>query len=145
MESIGLLEPDCEADLFALHYVFIPRINNHLLQFKRARNNHPLRGEEGLSPLQLWTRGMHSASAQNVQDDILHGLSVPADYGVEPGNPFSDTFDQPSVVVPEIDLHLSGHDLSYIRSYFVPLCYSEVNGLDLYIELRDYLLSTLNL
>ena len=39
MEDLGILNPVNEADLFALHYVFIPRINNHLHQFKEAWNH----------------------------------------------------------------------------------------------------------
>ena len=58
MESPGILDPISDPDLYALHYVFILRLNSHLLQFMAAWNHHPLRTERGLSPLQLWQRGM---------------------------------------------------------------------------------------
>ena len=36
MEDCNLLDEDCEKDIFALHYVFLPRINNQLHQFVSA-------------------------------------------------------------------------------------------------------------
>ena len=47
-----------------------------------AWNHHLLRTEHGLSPLQLWQRGMLSASPQ-WQQGILDGFRVPADYGID--------------------------------------------------------------
>ena len=45
-------QPDCLNDmhLFALHYVFMPRINHTLEEFVRQYNNHPLRTEQNLTP-----------------------------------------------------------------------------------------------
>ena len=73
LEDCGLLDVDCEKDMFALHYVFLPRINNQLTQFVNAWNRHPLHTENGLTPLQLWHRGLLTASAQ-LQHDIADGL-----------------------------------------------------------------------
>lgn len=58
MESCGILEPSNELHLFALHYVFLPRINRNLQIFKEAYNSAPLSTERGSSPIQLWIRGM---------------------------------------------------------------------------------------
>ena len=58
MEDEGLLDPVDEVDLFSLHFVFIPRINQQLGSFKSAYSRHRLRTEHNSSPLQLWTRGM---------------------------------------------------------------------------------------
>ena len=53
-----MLCPSNDTDLFALHYVFIPRINAHLEVFRQAYSRHRLRTEGHSSPLQLWIRGM---------------------------------------------------------------------------------------
>ncbi len=58
MEDEGLLDPVDEADLFALHFVFIPRVNQQLKSFKEAYCRHRLRTEHNHTPLQLWTRGI---------------------------------------------------------------------------------------
>ena len=57
LEDEGLLDPVDELDLFALHFVFLPRINQQLEGFKAAYCRHKLRTEHNLTPLQLWTRG----------------------------------------------------------------------------------------
>ena len=57
MEDEGLLDPFDEVDLFSLHLVFIPRINEQLASFKAAYCRHRLRTEHNQTPLQLWTRG----------------------------------------------------------------------------------------
>ena len=56
-----------EIDLFALHYVFIPRLNLQLSRFVEGRNNHSLRTEHGLSPKQLWTRLLCIVSDVNLR------------------------------------------------------------------------------
>lgn len=58
MEDEGLLDPVDEVDLFALHFVFLPRINRQLGSFKEAYCRHKLRTEHHRTPLQLWLRGI---------------------------------------------------------------------------------------
>ena len=58
LESMALLDPSNELDLFALHYVYTDRINQHLAEWTTAWNRHPLRTEHNASPLQLWTTGL---------------------------------------------------------------------------------------
>ena len=57
MESINILDPIDEVHLFCLHFVFLPRINNHLTQWVEAWVHHPLRTASNRTPLQLWTEG----------------------------------------------------------------------------------------
>ena len=42
MEEDGLLDPANEVHIYCLQYVFIPRINESLSEFRNAWNNHPL-------------------------------------------------------------------------------------------------------
>lgn len=58
LEERGLLSPSNEIDLFCLHYVFLPKINNHLEVFRQAYNRHRMRTEGNHSPMQLWLQGM---------------------------------------------------------------------------------------
>ena len=141
MEDSGLLDVDTDEDLFALHFVFLPRINNQLTQFVNAWNRHPMRTESGLSPLQLWNRGLLSASSQ-FQDEIASGLTVDDDYGVDADIVNSVDFcldSDEALIVPEIELDLSGPELDYIQNQFNPLQTSDYNGMDIYIQVREYL------
>ena len=58
LEYNHLLDPVNEKHLFALHYVFLPRINKAIKDFKNAWNYHGVRTEKGLTPNQLLTSGM---------------------------------------------------------------------------------------
>ena len=44
-EEFGVLDPDNELDIFTLHCLYLPRINNSLVEFLKAWNRHPLRTE----------------------------------------------------------------------------------------------------
>ena len=57
MESQGYLNPISEKDLFALHYVFLPRIQRSLTLFREGWNNHGIRTEHNKTPNQLFASG----------------------------------------------------------------------------------------
>ena len=40
LEYHSLLDPNNDSHLFALHYVYLPRINQALQLFRESRNNH---------------------------------------------------------------------------------------------------------
>ena len=58
LEDMNFLDPDNDVHLFALHYVFIKRINNHLSEWTNAWNRHSINTEQNRSPMQLWTSGL---------------------------------------------------------------------------------------
>ena len=138
MEDSNLLSIDSDIDLFCLHYVFLPRINSQLNQFTSAWNNHPIRTENGLSPLQLWTRGLLSAAPSH-QAEIFDGMTVGDDYGVECNGQGIST-DQ-AVIVPEIEIDLTVEQMAYIEQNFNPLRRNDYNGLDVYLEVKEYILN----
>ena len=63
MERDGLLDPLNHVHLYALHFVYIPRINKSLEEFVSQWNNHPISTENNLFPLQMNTQGI----LQNMQ------------------------------------------------------------------------------
>ena len=58
MEYHDLLEPTNEIHVFALHFIYLKRINFALQQFAEGWNSHEIRIELGLSPNQLFTAGV---------------------------------------------------------------------------------------
>ena len=58
LEEIRLLDPDNDYDVFVLHYIFTPRINNCLIEFACAWNHHPVRTERNWTPRKIWTNGV---------------------------------------------------------------------------------------
>lgn len=65
LESSQLLDINSENDMYALHYVFLPRINTKLQEFIAGWNAHPLSTEKNKSPNQLWITGLHKIIGTN--------------------------------------------------------------------------------
>lgn len=72
-EDHGLLNINCPLDLYALHFVFLPIIQEHLDLFCQGWAHHHMRTEANRSPQQLWILGL-----QNVSNDdmAIRGLNV---------------------------------------------------------------------
>ena len=138
MEDNNLLCVDNDTDQFSINFVFLPKINAQLDQFTSAWNNHPIQTENGLSPLQLWTRGLLSA-APTYQAEIFDGMTIGDNYGVEGNDQGISSIDHEGVVVPETNVDLSQQQLAYIGQNFNPLRQSEFNGVDVYIEVKEYI------
>lgn len=58
LEDEGKLVPFNHQHIFALHYVYLPRINQILKHFYDGWNNHEIRNEGNRSPFQLYTEGI---------------------------------------------------------------------------------------
>lgn len=69
MEDTDIYDPDDEVHMFALHFVFLPRINAALQGFMSGWNNHPLSSEGGQTPMQMWVTGLL------VQPDVQHDIA----------------------------------------------------------------------
>ena len=62
MEEQGILDTNNDVHLFCLHFVFIPRIHQHLSDFANGWNNHAITTEQNRTPYQLWIQGMFNLS-----------------------------------------------------------------------------------
>lgn len=49
MEDAGILDPSSEAHLYALHYIYLPRLNRHLSEFVNAHARAPISTEHNKS------------------------------------------------------------------------------------------------
>ena len=58
LEENGILDPTNTIHLFAIHYVFIPRINEHLDVWKSGFVCHHIRSAGSRSPMQLYITGL---------------------------------------------------------------------------------------
>ena len=71
LEDNSLLDHNNNTDLFALHFIFLPRINQVLQNWRLSYCHHPIRTERNQTPLQLWTRGLSQGVGD---DDALCGI-----------------------------------------------------------------------
>ena len=72
MEELGVLDQTDELRLFAIHFEFIPRINNLLSRWTDPYNRHPLGTEHNSRPGQLWIESM--LQLQNSQHTTPGGV-----------------------------------------------------------------------
>ena len=132
MENIGILDLLNERHLFALHYIFLTRINNALDVFTEGWNRHSLRTAKNFSPLQLFTEGWirlrnSGQVALNFRDDVGEY------YGMDSGQ-LTDGADLQAVEVPVNALNLREHHIAALRVIVNPLSETSNFGVDLFKE-----------
>ena len=66
LEQIDLLDPLSNLHLWALHYVYLRRINRSLDEFVLSWNNHPIRSACHKTPQQLYTAGCLLLQTSNI-------------------------------------------------------------------------------
>ena len=140
LEVNSMLDPIDEVHLLALQYVFLPRINRALSQFRDAWNNHGIRTERSQTPNQLFTAGVLRQQLSGVAAlDFFY--NVPDDYGTgeEGVAPNED-----SISIPQIHIELSEEQETLLRETIDPLEYNDDYGVSLFLRTLQ-LLMTFNL
>ena len=138
MEQMDMLDPLNEKHLFALQFVYVPRINRALSEFRNGWNHHSIRTAHHKSPHQLFTAGclllQHSGlAALDFFED------VDDNYGIDYDAPPSSQEDQ--VVVPQSSVRLSSQQFAELKYQVNPLSSSDDFGMDLYEQTIQYLSS----
>ena len=139
MEQQDILDPLNNLNLWALHYVYLSRINRSLTEFIHSWNNHSIRSANHKTPQQLYTAGC--LLLQNSDMEALdYYEAVDNNYGIDPG--IVATSDD-SVVVPDNPVKFSDTDMRALKIAINPLDVSENFGIDLY-EQTLQIVSTFN-
>ena len=121
-EQIDVLDPLSETDLYALHYVYLPRINRALYIFLEGWNSHGLSSEHHKSPLQIFTKSI--LKVQSTAADFFD--NVDDLYGVDSEGPLSFENDDGGVDVPAVEFTPEDAQLQAAGQY------SPFNGIDEY-------------
>lgn len=90
--------------MYALHWTFLPHINQHLQSFKDGWNYHTLRTERHQSPHQLWCENQKEGQ-DSLQVDLEHGIDWEGPSGHH----------EEGVAVPEVNLPRQLTDLELQR------------------------------
>ncbi len=143
MEDNGFLDINDEIDLFSLEYIYVPRINRHIRMFLDGYHSHPIRTEGNRLPYQLWIDGKQNY--QPTQLDLPHDTNL-LEYGVDWDGPLQTEIgvlgENSKVDVPELELSFANQtDIHQVEEIVDPLGESESNGLDLYLNVRNFLRS----
>ena len=131
LEQHGILDHLNEHHLWAVHYVFLPRINRSLKEFVNSWNSHPIRTANHKSPQQLFITG-----ALVLQQSGLTAMDffeeIDEDYGIDPDGPTAGDEDQNGIVIPQTTLKFSDADNILLSQSVDPLGPSQDFGIDLY-------------
>ena len=125
-----LLDITNEVHLYALHLVFIPRINKTLELFCAGWDNHQIRTARNQSTNRMWIIGQLNYNPNNdlsvASDD--YGIDFEGPVGVESHNVIN---------VPEIPTFLSIDQVDEILTNVDILGDSESFGIDKYVDVLE--------
>jgi len=131
MEDQRILDPNNNMHIYALQYVYIPRINDALQVFQSGWNSHGIRTEHGQSPNQLFIAGaLRLRESRMTAFDYYDRISC-IQYGVEEqGISVSDASN--SVIIPDNPFSLTEEQLQQLHQLIDPLTSSQNHGIELY-------------
>ena len=139
LEQHELLDVLNEVQLYALHFVYLPRINQSLRSFQEGWNHHGIRTAHHLSPQQLFLQGLLRLQLSNlVALDFFDHIG--GEYGVSYNDP-TPAEEPNSITVPEGRFSIPTHELSRLQEQVNPLSESENYGIDLYLSTIECLRS----
>ncbi len=116
LEQCQLLDPLNEIHVYALHYVYCPRINRSLAELMDSWNNHPMSTMHNRSPLQLWHSGFYAANVDysEVQGVLNNANQDWNEYGIDGDGPLPETDADDVVEVPETQLTITEAQLNQL-------------------------------
>ncbi|XP_058630121.1 uncharacterized protein LOC131539512 isoform X2 [Onychostoma macrolepis] len=151
LESEGIIDLANELHMWALHYVYLPRINRDLRVFRRRWNNHGLRTEGFSTPVQLFVRAclrLQNRPLRAIQDVFEGPVNAPELQGdvlaQEPDPAIAQERDTPEyhnaeplwredINVPESLFNLNEGDVHQLQRLVDPLGVSRDGmGVDLF-------------
>ena len=146
MEARHILDPTCECDMLALHYVFLPRVQRLLDRFTQRFNFHSVSTERNRTPRQLWASGcLRNFNSPNagIRDVLDTDNSIPEDmdmYGHDPDAPLPDPQeDEEGVVIANIDFELLEEANAALTQNFTPLMEDNNYGIEIYLQVREFI------
>ena len=108
LERNELLDSLNEVHLFALHHVFLPRINASLAEFQRQWNYHGMRTTNHQSPLAMW----HMNMITTPDDSTITNWET---YGIDYSTSTQQIQTSNNIVAPNSDVELNDEQFTYLR------------------------------
>ena len=125
MESLEILDPLDEVHLFALDYIYKPRINRALKLFAIQWNSHPLSTEGNMTPYQLWVEGFYqfaNSTSQTIREVVDPDTLDVNSYGVDDDDgPMPDIQAINHVEILQSSIVLGDEDMAALALLVEPL------------------------
>jgi hypothetical protein len=134
MEQHRILNSNDEIDIFALHYVYVPRISRSLHEFTEQWNYHGMRTASHCSPLALWNSGMIANPSDSVLDFDIDSYGIDYDTVVP-----LDISDVNHVAVPECLFSLGNNEMAQLERTVNPLTDDGDSGINHFCATRSFI------
>lgn len=130
MEERGLLNLELQVDLWALHYIYLPRINRDLALYTEQWNHHGLRTEHHQSPIQLFVQ----------RSLALQGSSLTGNRELFSQEVFNAGWDEQPVedIAAPLFCPLSEEDLRVLNETIDPLQDDDDLGITTYLAVKNF-------
>ena len=123
--------------IFALHYIYIPRINFALDIFSQSWNYHSIRTENHKTPRQLYLEGMVNNNFRELENFNINDIN---NYGIDWDGPIPiDNDEIQQVNINSIDNILSTSQLSNLQHIVNPLAEDGNFGINLYLNTLEFI------
>lgn len=144
LEGHLLLDTGNDIDMYALHYIFLPRIQRLLDRFSQRFNYHSISTEQNRTPRQLWASGcLRSYRSPEVGVRDVFDPEMPSNldtYGEDPDAPPPDPDNEVSGVhVAPVDLTLDNSVTVVLQQNFDPLNDDDNFGINIYLQVREFI------
>ena len=148
MEEEGILDRNSIIDLFALHYIYQPRIQASLDEFKEGWKHHSVSMEKNSTPYQIWFMGMMDSkyeSRRGVRSYLeLHSMNV-NEFGIDLDIAFNNSSENDEKYTQaqnEFD-HKIDEILELLKKLFPELVDDGNHGIDSFCQVRNEFLKTI--
>ena len=143
LEKYEILSLENDVHMFALHFVYLPRLQEDLRTWQRSHNHHPVRTENNRTPLQLY----HESFIQHAEthySSIQNALYMDSASRQEQVRVFREEndFPEPSdikIQLTRVPSPLSDPQLSELRTTINVTRQSECNGIDIYEDVLNFI------
>jgi hypothetical protein len=135
LEASGSLNVDSNWQLWALHFVFLPRVQRGIDNFVQQFNCHLVRTAGHMSPRSLFYSNI---MLQPLDDENAILLDL-QNYGIDEDGPTVVDPDQPYVHVPEVACPLDTANLQALTAQINPLTDDGYYGNNLYLQVLDFI------
>lgn len=126
LEDTNKLDPTSDVDLFCLHYIYVPKINNALKMFTDGWNSHALTTEHSMTPSHMFTAGTLMSG---------RGLVLPSDFD---STDVADLVDLEAITVPCTNCPLNHQQLDQLEALVEAGSHDENYEIELYNDVRGF-------
>lgn len=130
--GLGILNSANDMHLWCLHYIFLPRINAALEEFRQQWNNHGIRTESYFTPNQIFIRD--SIRTRDIMYPTFQSRLLATATNGE-----ASTFRINRVIVPQSRFALNSAQMETFQRTFDPLTEDDASGAHIFADALHFL------